>query len=157
MHMPDGSTGGDDWIADLELELSNRSRLVDLLDAAVGRQESLIRDEDTAGLLELLGMRQQVVDEIEAGSDRLVELLDRFEDEAGRLAGQRVTAVRELVRRIGRRLDLVLEADARSCELVSGHLERLRGELTETAQASRAAHAYHPAGAVDARFSDRRA
>jgi hypothetical protein len=146
-----------DWVSDLERELSDRSRLVDRLDDAVGRQDALIEQEDAASLIDLLGQRQLVVDEIETGADRLAGLLDRFEQEGAQLPLHRVTAVRELVRRIADRLDSVLAADARACSLVNGLMSRLRGELEGTTVASRAVHAYHAPGSPDARFSDRKA
>jgi hypothetical protein len=146
-----------DWVLNLEKELSDRSHLVDRLDDAVGRQDALIEQEDASALIDLLGHRQVVVDEIESGSDRLVGLLDRFESEGSQLPLHRVTAVRELVQRIADRLDSVLAADARACSLVSGLMSRLSGELEGTAVASRAIHAYHSPGTPDARFSDRKA
>ena len=145
------------WVMELERELSDRSRLVDRLDDAVGRQDALIEQEDAASLIDLLAQRQLVVDEIEAGAERLASLLDRFEQEGAQLPLHRVTAVRELVRRIADRLDSVLAADARACSLVNDLMSRLRGELEGATVASRAVHAYHAPGTTDARFSDRKA
>ncbi len=146
-----------DWVTELERELSDRSHLIDRLDEAVSRQDALIEQEDAAALVDLLDQRQAVVDQIESGAERLAGLLDRFELEVAQLAPDRVTAVRELVQRISTRLDAVLAADARSCELVSGLMGRLRGELDGTVRGTRAVHAYHAPGTTDARFSDRKA
>ena len=146
-----------DWVLQLERELSNRSRLVDRLDEAVGRQGTLIQEENASALIDLLGQRQIVVDEIELGAERLAELLDRFEREGSQLPLPRITAVRELVRRIADRLDAVLAADAHACTSVNGLLSRLSGELEGAAVANRAVHAYHAPGTPDARFSDRKA
>jgi hypothetical protein len=146
-----------DWVLQLESELSNRSRLVDQLDEAVGRQDSLIEEENASALIDLLGQRQVVVDEIELGAERLAKLLDRFEREGSQLPLHRITAVRELVQRIADRLDAVLAADARACTSVNGLLSRLSGELEGANQANRAVHAYHAPGTPDARFSDRKA
>ena len=51
----------------------------------------------------------------------------------------------------------VLEAEARTADGMELAMQRIRGELQETTVANRAVHAYHPAQAPDARFSDRKA
>ena len=147
----------EDWVSSLEAELTLRSGLLDRLEDAVRRQDALIKGQDMGGLRLLLAERQAVVDDIESGAERLACLLDRFEQEVARLALQRVEAIRELVGRISRRLDSVLEADARTADGMEQAMQRIRGELQETTVANRAVHAYHPAQAPDARFSDRKA
>ncbi|MCH2145820.1 MAG: flagellar protein FlgN [Phycisphaerales bacterium] len=147
----------EDWVESLQGELALRTDLLDQLERAVARQDALIERSDASGLRDLLTERQSVVERIESGAERLACLLDRFEQEGGRLAGERVATIRELVARISRRLDAVLAADARTEELMKEAMRRLRGELEETAVTNRAVSAYHTTQPSDARFSDRKA
>ena len=117
----------EDWVSSLEAELTLRSGLLDRLEDAVRRQDALIKGRDMGGLCLLLAERQAVVDDIESGAERLACLLDRFEQEVARLALQRVEAIRELVGRISRRLDSVLEADARTADGMEQAMQRIRG------------------------------
>lgn len=151
------SKRGDDWLMQLEEELSERALLVERLDQAVRKQSELIEAEDAVGLLSLLAERQLVVDRIESGAPRLTELLDRFEKEGPTLASHRVSALRSLMQRIGKRLESVLEADATSAHSVGEAMERIRKRIDETVTVSKAVHAYHESGTPGARFSDRKA
>lgn len=146
-----------DWFSVLEAELSERSRLVDLLDDAVRRQSTLIEEEDADGLVALLDERQGVVDRIERGAERLVLLLERFQAEAAQFEASRVGAVRELIGRIGSRLDRVLDADARALAAVEGIMNGIRTRLQEARVSSRAKTAYTASTPAGPRFSDRKA
>lgn len=151
------SRRGDDWLAALEEELSERSLLVERLDQAVRKQDEMIASEDAVGLLSLLSERQLVVDRIESGAPRLAELLDRFEQEGAMLELHRVTTLRQLMGRIGKRLETVLAADATAAHSVHEAMSRIRERIEEASTASKAMHAYHGPGASGARFSDRKA
>ena len=98
-----------------------------------------------------------MVERIESGADRLAGLLDRFEREGGRLSQGQVASIRELVVRIGDRLDAVLAADARTAECMRNTMSGLREELEGATFVNRAVTAYHTNRAPDARFSDRKA
>lgn len=146
-----------DWLEALEVELSDRSGLVDMLDDAVRRQSSLIENQDADGLVALLAERQQVVDRIECGAARLAELLERFQQQGPQLEVGRVGAVRELVARIGSRLDRVLDADARALVAVEKIMGGLRTHLQDARVSSQAKSAYTSVAASGPRFSDRKA
>ena len=146
-----------DWFSALEVELSERSRLVDLLDDAVRRQSTLIEQEDADGLVALLAERQGVVDRIERGAERLVLLLERFQSEASQFEAGRVGAVRDLIGRIGSRLDGVLDADARALAAVDGIMNGIRARLQDARVSSKAKTAYTASSASGPRFSDRKA
>lgn len=151
------SRRGDDWLTTLEEELSERSLLVERLDQAVRKQEALIESEDAVGLLSLLSERQLVVDRIESGAPRLVELLERFEQEGAMLELHRVATLRQLMERIGKRLEAVIAADATAAHSVHEAMSRIRERIEETTTTSKALHAYHDLGTPGARFSDRKA
>ncbi len=148
---------GDDWLMQLEEELSERALLVERLDQAVRKQAELIEAEDAVGLLSLLSERQLVVDRIESGAPRLAELLDKFEKEGAMLALHRVSTLRDLMRRIGKRLELVLDADSKAAHSVGEAMDRIRERIDETVTVSKAVHAYHESETPGARFSDRKA
>ena len=141
----------------LEEELSERSLLVERLDQAVQKQNELIESEDVVGLLSLLSERQVVVDRIESGAPRLIELLGRFEQEGPMLELHRIVAVRDLIRRIGKRLEQVLEADEGAAHSVQDAMARIKERIGRTTTESKAVHAYHARSTPDARFSDRKA
>ena len=146
-----------DWLMMLEEELSERALLIERLDQAIRKQAVLIEAEDAVGLLSLLSERQLVVDRIESGASRLAELLARFEREGVMLELHRVSTLRDLMRRIGKRLESVLDADESAAHSVKEAMGRIRERINETTTVSKAVHAYHDPGTLDARFSDRKA
>jgi hypothetical protein len=140
--------------------LDDRMGLLAELDLASERQESIIASRDTRALLDLLAVRQKLVDRFVAGQAELLSLTERFESEVAGVAADEALRLRELLRTLSQGLDRVTARDEAAQAALRDAREETRNELVQTNVIGGARAAYRSSAVEPShsnRFADRRA
>ncbi len=150
--MPDPATemSADQLIGMLE----RQQELVDRLDQLAEGQIALIDSGASDELLELLGARQKIMDELAAGQDGMTGLAEALRGGDDVAEGQR-DRISGLVDAIGNRLSRIVSSDEQDRARLRTSRERTAREISGLRRAKQAQHAYVNARTRSNRFADR--
>ncbi len=150
--MPDPAT---DVSADQLIGMLERQQeLVDRLDRLAEGQIALIDAGASDELLELLGDRQRIMDELAAGQDGMTGLAEVLRGGDDVAEGQR-DRISGLVDEIGDRLSRIVNRDEQDRARLRTSRERTAREMSGLRTARQAQHAYVNARTRSNRFADR--
>ena len=135
--------------------LEHQRDLAEKLEVLSERQNGLIAAGESEPLLSLLADRQQIMDELTAGQDRLCELAEATAAPGAVGPGGR-GHIQGLIDAIAARLNDVVQRDATDREALERLRDQTRDSIEELGTARMAQHAYAPARPGGARFADRR-
>lgn len=152
------------WAARVRSVLDERMALLDELDQASARQEAIIASRDTQALMDLLDIRQRVVDRFVAGQGELLALTETFETHVSHLDGALAESLRARLRTLLDGLSRVTSRDEVAQDALRQAREEARGELMRAHVGGGARTAYRTSSNLverdpgdNARFADRRA
>ena len=152
------------WAARVRRVLDERMLLLAELDRATERQEEVIASRDTQALMDLLDVRQRVVDRFVAGQGELLSLTETFESHVCHLDSALAESLRTSLRTLFDGLSRVTSRDEAAQDALRQAREETRGELMRAHTGGGARSAYRSStnlAARDpgdtARFADRRA
>ena len=150
--MPDPAT---DVSADQLIGMLERQQeLVDRLDRLAEGQIALIDAGASDELLELLGDRQRIMDELAAGQGGMTGLAEVLRSGDDVAEGQR-DRISRLVDEIGDRLSRIVNRDEQDRARLRTNRERTAREISGLRTARQAQHAYVNARTRSNRFADR--
>jgi hypothetical protein len=139
------------------IEILDRKReLVARLAELARRQESIVRDGRTDTLLDLLGRRQSLIDEMLETQDEFVSLMRRLGPQMDGVPVERRRRIDELVEVIGLGLAEIVKHDDRDRAALKRDRETAHRELHALGSTRRAHAAYAGAATAANRFADRR-
>jgi hypothetical protein len=137
--------------------LEHQQELVEQLDGLAERQRALIETDEPDALLELLGRRQKIVDQLVAGQDTLTRLAEALQAGAGGDVGPGLRRrIGSLIDDIAARLSGITQRDDQDRASLQQGRDRAAEALSEFRTARQAHQAYVKARAISNRFADRR-
>ena len=134
--------------------LEHQRDLADRLEVLAERQRGLIASGDSGLLLSLLADRQEIMDELTAGQDRLRELAEATAAPGAVAPGGR-QRIQGLIDAIAARLNDVVRRDETDRVALEHLRDQTRESIEELGTARKAQRAYAPARSGRSRYADR--
>ncbi len=145
------------WADQLLALLDEQAGLYEQLETLGQRQSAVVDRGDTEALLEILGQRQRMIDQLVGLNGKLDPYKRRWSELWPQLEPDQQAHVRRKVDRVQDMLDQLLQRDERDRAALAGQQQQIKRQLDQVNRGSQVNRAYGaPAGGGSSpRFTDR--
>lgn len=147
----------DVWAPRLSRILERQQQLYEQLEMMGADQRRVIDAGQTDLLLEILGRRQQVIDQIATTNDEVLPFSKSWDRLAPMLSEQQRTLLRERFDRVATAVERICRRDESDRQALEAQRRRVGEEVAQLARAQDAVAAYGRPADSSARFEDRQA
>ena len=144
------------WPQSLIDLLEQQHALVDQLDQLAKRQAEFIERCATDQLMDLLGRRQNLIDQFTSSQGELARLTQGLDDRLQQATAAQRDRIKGLIADIGERLAGVMQRDEQDQASLRSSRDAIKQELSSLGHARQARGAYVNAKGHQPRFADRK-